>query len=283
MKRILQSSLIGIPVLLMLAAILSKQGLPLLNFSPRTWLYVSISAVCVVFFWRLVERDFVPNEVVEPSRNEHPRWLIACLATIAFGLPLVVMIATVAQPWWEPGDLLRDPLNIVTRRINRTGSIADCCGSEVGAVSLLGNLITMAAAAIFGFAAIQRALTVGKLDGGVLLCLLGFCFATVITLDDLFRLHETHQRKFVAFYATSLGAIACLSWYWQKWFENSFLTATALFFVGSIVIDTVFEHHFGEYRVVIEDGLKLFGFCCLLAYSLTSGLRLALRAPNGTD
>ncbi len=282
MKRILKSSLIGVPVLLMLATILSRQGLPLLDLSPRTWLYISISAVCLVFFWNLVEREYAPDRRAVSIENARPRWLILCLGVIAFGFPLVVMIGTVAQPWWEPGDLLRDPLNVAFQRMDRTGSIAGCCGSEAGAVSLLGNLVTMAAAAIFGFAAIQRVLNIGKLDGGVLLCLLGFCFATVVTLDDLYRLHEEHQRKFVVFYATFLGAIVCLSFYWQSWFENSFLVATALFFVGSIAIDTVLEHHFGAHRVVIEDGMKLFGFCCLLVYALVSGLRFSKDDPHGT-
>ncbi|WP_157770108.1 hypothetical protein [Ruegeria marisrubri] len=242
---------------------------------------MTLSAAAVVGFWNLVNRKYSPENEAWVDIGQRPRWFFYGLAVLAFGLPLVVTVVTVAQPWWEPGDLLRDPLNVAQHRITRTGSAEGCCGSEVGAVSLLGNLITTGAAAMMGFAGIQRALKVGKWDGGVILLLLGACLATVLALDDLFRLHESHQRKFIVFYMTVLGAVACLSVLWLSWFENGFLLATAGFFAASIVVDTIFEHNFGEYRIVIEDAAKLFGFCCLACFALTAGLRLSGSGSTG--
>ena len=275
MSRVMQSAAIGIPALVAVFTALFGAEWSSDLLSARTWIYVTLSAIAVVAFWNFVNRVYLPENQPPLGIAQRPRWFFYGLAVLSFGLPLVVMVVTVVQPWWDPGDLLRDPLNVAQQRMTRTGSVEGCCGSEVGAVSLLGNLITTGAAAIMGFAGIQRALEVGKWDGGAVLLLLGAFLAGVMALDDLFRFHETHQRKFIVFYMTVLGAVACLSVLWLSWFENGFLLATAGFFVASIVVDTVFEHNFGEYRVVIEDAAKLFGLCCLACYALTAGLRLS--------
>lgn len=280
MTRVVQFGIAGVPALIAaIIALLGDEWPESHLWSARTWFYIALSAVIIVIFWGVVIRKFLPYNQVLSEPLYRPRWLLYGLAALSLGVPFVIILGTIAQPWWEPGDLLRDPLDIAAKRMRQTGSAVNCCGSEVGAVSLLGNLITIGAAAVMGFAGIQRALTVGKRDGGLILLALGALLATTMALDDLFRLHEAHQRKFVFFYMTVLGAIGCLSIRWLSRFENRFLVATAGFFVVSIVVDTVFKHDFGEYRVVIEDGAKLFGFCCLASFALTAGLKLSAATP----
>lgn len=240
----------------------------------RTWAYIAVSFAFILVFWNYASRVYLPESGTRPGRTVHPRWLIRWLWALSLGLPLLVMLFTAAQPWWEPGDLVRDPMNVVAARMERSGSAAGCCSSEAGAVSLLGNLITFGAASVFCFAAVLRLAATGKRDGGSVLLLLCAALAAIMALDDLFRMHEAHQRKFVIFYMTLLGFILFLSWVWLTWFENRLLLLAAMFFAVSILIDTVYKYNFGAFRVVIEDGAKLFGLCCLAGYAVAAGLQL---------
>lgn len=218
----------------------------------------------------------------QPGDPNCPRWLVHALYALAFGLPLLVLSFTVAQPWWSPGDLLRDPLDVARARVIANGDPNTCCGAEVGAVSLLGNLVTSGAGAAMAFAALLRRLSTGSGDGGTTLLALGGLLCAIMVLDDVYRIHEeTSQKAFVLVYMILLGTIGFLSFKWLGPFERRFLYVVLAFFVVSIIIDRPLRNHFGEYRVVLEDGAKLIGLCSLASFAIIAGLRLAVPGLSG--
>lgn len=220
----------------------------------------------------------------QPGDPSYPRWLVHALYALAFGLPLLVLSFTVAQPWWSPGDLLRDPLDVARARVIANGDPNTCCRAEVGAVSLLGNLLTSGASAAMAFAALVRRLSTGRVDGGTTLLALGGLLCAIMVLDDTYRIHEeTSQKAFVLVYITLLGAVGFLSFQWLGPFERRFLYVLLAFFIVSIIIDRPLKDHFGEYRVVLEDGAKLIGLCSLVSFAIVAGLRLAVPGLSGAQ
>jgi len=212
-----------------------------------------------------------------------PGWMRVGLYGVALGLPTIVLLALVVQPWWNMADLLRDPLSVAEMAV-KAG--ARCCRRHFGAISILGGLMMAAAAGFFVFTAAMRRMTLGRIDGGVVFLALGFVLSTSIGLDDMYRFHEgKYEKLFDASYAGLLGLIFVTGWFRLARFERQLLLLTAAFFAASVGIDILQNTQFvidllGPYRIVFEDGAKLFGISSWTAFAAAAGIALTRPGPS---
>lgn len=199
-------------------------------------------------------------------------WALAILP------PAMLMIVVALQPWIDPGMLLRDPLAVAEMSPN-------CCKVYYGAVSNLGVLVWMSAAAICLFAALTL-LMLKKPTGDVLFFLAAGLFTAFLTIDDLFLVHENVLPAFgvpqpVTYAAYGLIGLAYL-WLsrWQILENRYLLLVTALILLSVSVTVDWFFHSDHTWRILIEDGAKITGIFAWTMFHATAALNAISGQPN---
>ena len=197
-----------------------------------------------------------------------------------YGLPTLVGALLLAAAWFQPwvpvADLLRDPLSVAEMS-------QDCCGLYYGALSNLGVLIWMGAAAACLFAALLVLVTGGWSPAAAFL-IYGGLLTGLLTVDDLFLLHDYILPHFgvpqllvyAAYGAVALGYLLLFARQILQHGAVAFLFAGSLL-AASVGIDQVI-HSDAPIRIFAEDGAKLMGIIVWTGFHVRAALTICVQA-----
>lgn len=222
---------------------------------------------------RVGDRFPLPDRIVEPL-------VMKWLAVAVVALPALFMFALAAQPFVDPADLLRDPLAVAELRQ------PECCKIYYGAVSSLGVLIMMSAAAICLFAALLS-LSRQNNTAARMLAMAGL-FTAWIALDDLFLVHENVLPAFGIPELVTYGMFAAyglvyVALFWREILRHNFILfgIAGCFLATSVLIDFVF-HNDSVVRLMVEDGSKLVGICAWAGFHVMAAWNMLQNADDDT-
>ena len=192
--------------------------------------------------------------------------------------PLLFLTAAAMQPFVPIDRLLRDPIAVIAMS-------GQCCHVYDGAISSLGVLIWCGAAAICLFTALVFFVREGLSLRTQFMAIAGV-FTAVLTLDDLFMLHDHVLPEYgvpqLLTYATYAGlALAYLVLMRREIMRHDvflFVAAGALL-ATSILIDQVF-HNDSVVRLLLEDGAKFVGICVWATFHIDAALRMCATIPS---
>lgn len=185
-------------------------------------------------------------------------------------VPAMLLVAVFVQPWIAPADLLRDPIAVAELKNG------DCCSFYYGAVSNLGVLIWAVAAAVSLFSGLIVASRSGWKSPSATVLIGGGLLTAVLTVDDLFLIHENALGYFsipqpLIFGAYGAVGLMYLAAVWrQLLFLKPLLFVVAVVLLGtSVTIDSLF-HSEHALRIVLEDGAKLVGITAWAMFFVTA-------------
>lgn len=204
------------------------------------------------------------------------------IALLVLGLPGLLLIFTVLQPWIAPEELFVDFLTAAENS-------DDCCHVYYGAMSTLGIMLWVATAAI----CLMSALVFWAQERNKQL--IGFAFTAGmlsgwLALDDAFLLHETVFPKLgvaenIVLVVYMVLAIAYAVKSWRVIYSGEFwifLIAGGAIAV-SLFVDIVL-HNEASIIVVIEDSAKFIGICCWAGFHIvtlaTAHINVAARSST---
>ena len=188
------------------------------------------------------------------------------LRVVALYLPASIFLAGVVVAWTNygvaPGFLTRDPTATMD------------VSPYIGMVSSVGVLLWCAATALFLFA--SSLVWKGASDGLAGFLLYFGLFSLLLTLDDLFLIHEEfvyHQLDLSEKLMPTIYLIMLLvgGWAFRKQIRETdfgLLLVAAFFLALSAIIDkywNVFQDD--ELRILLEDGFKFFGIVGWFGYA----------------
>jgi hypothetical protein len=202
-------------------------------------------------------------------------WLFLGILLAASALLAAVWL----QPWVPVAYLVRDPLVVA----NQAGK---CCSFYYGAVSNLGVVLWIAAAAVCLFTALiahaaqaERSRTLFFLAAGLFTLWLG--------LDDFFLIHDDVLPHFgvpetvtYAAYAAMAAAYLAASWRLILAGRPFLFLAAGSALAASMGLDA-FVHSEAPLAIMAEDGLKFLGIALWAGFHVTAAATLAEELAAG--
>lgn len=191
--------------------------------------------------------------------------------------PVLLLAAATVQPFAPLDRLLRDPIAVIAES-------GQCCHVYDGAISSLGVLIWCGTAAICLFTALVFFIREGFSARTGFMAIAGV-FTTVLTLDDLFMLHDHVLPEYGVPQLLTYTSYAVLALAYLALMRREIVRHDVVLFVAaggllavSILIDQVF-HNDSVVRLLLEDGAKFLGICVWATFHIDAGLRMLTATP----
>lgn len=201
--------------------------------------------------------------------------LLAYLLGVA--VPMILLAVAVAQPFVPLDRLLQDPIAVIA-------SSGHCCHVYDGAMSSLGVLIWCGAAAICMFTALVFWVREGFSARTGFMAIAG-TFTAVLTLDDLFMLHDIVLPRYGVPPLLTYASYAALALAYLVLMRREIIRHDVLLFVAaggllavSILIDQVY-YSSSVVRLLLEDGAKFLGICIWATFHIDAALRMLTATP----
>lgn len=200
-------------------------------------------------------------------------WRAVIIGAAVIG-PVVLLLATVLQPWFEPEWMFMDVLTAARQA-------ETCCHATFGFVSQIGLFLWVSAASFALFAALilhmlgaNRGLTGFMLYGGLL--------SALLAMDDAFLLHESILPGFGIPQNFVLALYGLLGLVYAGVFRRLMLRtgplllgAAGMAVAASLAID-VFIGIQTPAIAILEDAFKFMGIALWAAFQLNAGAGLVL-------